>query len=392
MPLDEVSEEEVKISKEAVKKIFTLIAILFVLGLVVFAVANRDNLTPDKIQRWLKYDVFGSTDTGYPVEISGATINDGNFYGNDEISYVSDTSFVSLSSTGNEIGYNQISFSNPVLTVDNDNILIYDLGGKGYSIGTQKGVEKTFETEERIYTADINKKGYYCIVTKADGFFSKLIAYNSDNEQLYAYSFSEYYITNVSLNADGSGCVACGISSDNGSISSVAYVLDFSEKTPEATYTLDENVVCSVDYLDSNSVCIIGTNASFVLDIRKSQLIENNYNKMKLTSFDIDTDTSTFVVSLSRSGDGRQCSLEYINSDGEIVSVNDTEVSVESIDLYKNRIAVLDNNVVYLYDTDKNFIGEAQAGNGSKAIRLESSSSVYVLGINEIRKIIEFTE
>lgn len=390
MPLDEVSEEEVKISKDAIKKILTLVAILLVLGLAVFAVANRDNLTPEKIQRWIKYDLFGSTDTGFPVEIIGTSIDYNNFGGDDGICYVSDTSFVSLSYTGNELGYDQISYSNPVLSLCGEKVLIYNLGGKGFAVGDVKGIANKFDTENDIYTADINNQGDYCVVTKTDGYLSKLIAYNSDNEQLYAYSFSEYYITNVAINENGDGCVAFGVSGSNGSLSTIAYVLDFSSDTPNATYSLDENLVYQAEYFNTNTICIVGSDSSYVLNIKTAELKEINYNKMQLTAFDIDTDTDNFIVSLSRTGDGRQCSLEYIDSKGEIISVNDTEYAVESIDLYKNRIVVLDNNVAYLFDTNKTQLGKADAGNGSKTIKLDSSSSAYVLGINEIRKIIEF--
>ena len=197
-------------------------------------------------------------------------------------------------------------------------------------------------------------------------------------------------MTAVALNNDGKSCVACGLTGKDGSISSVAYVLDFAKEEPIATFSLDDNTIYDVEYLDGGTVCIIGSQASFTLDIGSSNLNQIDYNQMKLTSFDINTDTASFILSLSRSGDGRKCSLEYINKSGEIVNVNDTELSCESISLYKNRLAVLQNNTCYLFDTDGTKIGKAKTGNGSLAVKLDSPSTAYILGINEIRKIIEF--
>ncbi|MBQ5347130.1 MAG: hypothetical protein IIU39_03660 [Ruminococcus sp.] len=111
---------------------------------------------------------------------------------------------------------------------------------------------------------------------------------------------------------------------------------------------------------------------------------------MQLTAFDINTDTNSFVLSLSRSGDGRTCSIEYINGAGEIVNVNDTNLTIKSIDLYKNRIAALDSDTCYVYDTDGRKIGKANAGNGSKAVRLGNTNEAYILGINELRRIVQF--
>lgn len=390
MPLEEYEDDRTEISKPAVKRILIIAGIILVLGLITFAVANRDSLTPERIGNWFKYDVLGSKDTGFPVDIQGSGITQGNFLYNGNITYVSDTAFVTLSNDGNEMAYNQITFAEPEIVADGDKVIVYNLGGIGYAVGTQTELSNTKDTKEDIFTADINSKGYYCVVTKADGYLSKLHVYNNHNEKLYSYSFSDYYVTSVALNNDGTGCVACGLAGKDGSISSVAYVLDFAKEEPKATFSLDDNTIYDVEYLDGGNVCMIGSQASFTLDIGGANLNQIDYNQMQLTSYDINTDTASFVLSLSRSGDGRKCSLEYINKAGEIVSVNDTELACESISLYKNRLAVLQNNTCYLFDTEGTKIGKAKTGNGSLAVKLESPSTAYILGINEIRKIIKF--
>ncbi|MCH5298981.1 MAG: hypothetical protein J1E96_04370 [Ruminococcus sp.] len=390
VPLEEYNDERTQISKPAVKRIFICLALIIVLGLVVFLISNSDSLTPDRISNWLKYDVFGSHDNGYPVQIIGTSINDGNFLCDGDISYVSDTSFESLSSTGNEIGYNQHSFAKPVMCTAGDNVLIYNLGGNGFVTGTKKQLGSTKDTEKYIITADINSRGYYAVVTEADGYLSKLFVYNNDKEKVYTYSFAEYYITSVALNDAGTGCVVCGVTGDNGSLLGAAYVLDFTSEEPVATYPLDENIIYGVEYLNSSTVCMVGNSSAYMLNIGASKLSQVEYQQMELTAFDIDSDTDSLVLSLSRSGDGRKCSIEYVNRDGEVLAVNDTDCEISSISLYKNRIAALDNTTCYLFDTAGNELGDADAGIGAKAIRLENTANAYVLGINEIRKISEF--
>jgi len=325
MPLEDYDKESAEISKPAVKKILILIAGIVVLGLVIFAVANRDNLTPEKITRWITYDLLGASDDGYPVTIQGTNVNEGNFVcDGSEVCYVSDTVYQSLASNGNEIGYSQISFSKPVMVSSGEYVLIYDLGGHEYVTGTKEQLNEIRKAESEIFTADVNSRGDYCLVTKADGYLSKVIAYNKYNEKHYAYSFADYYVTTVAINDNGNGLTACGISGKNGSMSTVAYVLDFSAEKPEAVHSLGENVVYSVEYLNSNVSCVIGSNSSFLINNRKDELKVVEYNQMLLTSFDIDKNTSKFIISLSRSGDGNQCTLQYIGSDGKVIHTNET--------------------------------------------------------------------
>ncbi|MBR1730993.1 MAG: hypothetical protein IJ725_00975 [Ruminococcus sp.] len=392
MPLEEYKQQSVEISKTAVKRILIVVGILLVLGLVVFAIANRENLTPEKISNWFRYDVLGSHDTGYPVKVVGTTVNEGNFYGDNGVTYISDTAYESVSPTGNELCYTRHSFSKPMLNCDGDNVIVYNLGGNGYAIGTKKALNrfKTTKEENYIITADINSEGYYCVVTQADGYLSKLFVYNKDNEQVYAYSFAQYYINAVSLNNNGTGCVACGVSGDSGSLSGIAYILDFTREEPTATFSLDENFVYDVKYLSSSKACLVCSNSSFMLDIGGGSLNQVDYGNMELTAYDIDADTDTLTLSLSRSGDGRLCSIEYIDSSGKVINVNDTKHSIESISVYKNHIGILDSGECYIYDTDGKKLGKAEAGNGAVAIRLEDVDKAYVLGINDIKKITEF--
>ena len=392
VPLDEPSSDNVEISKTAVKRIIIVVVIMLVLGLVVFAIANRDNLTPEKISNWVKYDLLGSSDTGYPVKIIGTNVNDNNFVCDSGVAYVSDTAYVSLSSEGNELCYNRHSFSKPIINTDGEKVLVYNLGGSGYAVGDKKKLSavQTTKDEKYIYTGDVATNGYYCIVSETNGYLSKIFVYNADNEQVFAYSFADYYINAVALNNTGTGCVACGVTGDNGSLSSIAYVLDFEKEEPVATYSLDENTVYDVKYLTSSKVCIVASGSAFTLDIGSGNLKQIDYGSMTLTAYDIDCDTDCLVLSLSRSGDGRLCSIQYINSDGKPIKVIDTKRSIDSISLYKNRIAILDAGECCLYDTEGKGLGKSDAGTGAKSVRLEDLNRAYVLGINEIRKITEF--
>lgn len=390
VPLDEYNDEQPEISKDAVKRILIVVAVLFALGLVVFAVANRDAFSPDRLSHWFKYDLLGSGDKDFPVSIIGSTVNSGNFKSDGDVMYVSDTSFAAIGNTGNEIGYNQHGFANPILCTAGNNVLIYNLGGNGFVTGTKEKLNKTKDTDYYVLTADINDKGYYCVVTQTDGYLSKIFVFNNNKEKIYTYSFSDYYINSVALNSNGTGCVACGVTGDNGSLLGIAYVLDFSQEKPVATYNLDDTTIYGVEYFNSNNVCMVGSNSAYTLDIGAGALKQVEYKNMLLTGYDINTDTNSFVLSLSRSGDGRTCSIQYINSAGETINVNDTNLAIESISLYKNRIAALDSDKCYLFDTDGNQLGKADAGNGSKAVRLSNADVAYVLGINEVRRILRF--
>lgn len=389
VPLEDYEAEDPKVTKYAVKKILKVFLIIVACCLVVFIFANREKLTYDNIKNWVQYELLGhGTGDGYPVSIVGTNVNQGNFLSIDNyIAYASDTSFVTLSSNAYEIFNTQLSYSKPVIKNSNSKILVYNLDGKGYQINSVDKNLYSGEAPDKIFVADINSSGAYVLVTQSDGYLCKLYAYNNNNKQIYAYSFSEYYITDVALSADGKGAVACGVSTQNGTTVSAIYVLDFSSEKPKSISKIDKNIIYSVKYLSNNSVCAVGSNGSFVLNTSNSQLAKNDYQEKTLTCYDINRDTGCFTVSLSRSGDGRSCDILYFNSEGKLINTISTELKITSISLYKDKIAALSQNTVYVYNRDGKLIYTESAGTDAREVKICSDSSAYILGISEIRQI-----
>lgn len=388
VPLENYEEETTRVSSVDAKKIVKIVIVLVVLGLIVFAFANRSRLTPENISNWLKYDVLGQGDgEGYPTNIVGTNVNTENIIcvGN-TLSYASDTSFVTLSSNASEIENYQLSYATPVISNSGNNLLVYGLGGKEFHIGTTNEITYTGKTDSNIFTGDISSSGVYGIVTETSGYLSKLIVYNKENKQIFAYSFADYYVTAISINPDGTQCVAFGLSAKEGTMSGAIYVLDFNSKEPLEIYEISENAVLRAEYLSSNEVCLIGNNASYVLNISKGELNENSYDKMMLTAYEVSEDTGTFAISLSRSGDGHSCTVQSFNTAGDKTLEIETDYKINSLSLMHGNIYVLEGNTVHCFDYNKNEISKGDAGSGAKNIKISSDGSVYVLGVNEIRK------
>lgn len=388
VPLDDYEEETTRVSSVDAKKIVKIVILLLILGLIVFAFANRNSLTPENISNWFKYDVLGQGDgKGYPVNIVGTNVDANNMItvGN-TISYASDTSFVTLSSNASEIQNYQLSYASPVISNNGNNLLIYSLGGKEFNVGTTNEITYAGKTDDNIFTGDISGSGVYGVVTQTSGYLSKLYIFNKENKQIYAYSFSDYYITSLSINPSGTQCIACGISAKEGSFSGIVYVLDFKQEEPLGTYEINENVIYRSEYFSSNEACLIGDTASYLMSTSDGALTENSYNQMLLTAYEVNENTGNYSISLSRTGDGHSCTVKTFNSSGETVSEIETDYKISALTLQKGDIYILENSNVHCYDFSGNEKRTGDAGSGAKQIKVSSDGTVFVIGVNEIRK------
>ena len=377
------------------KTIVLCSVILLVLLLSVFIFSNRDRLSFSSVKNWVEYGVLNkNSEEKFPVSTDGDVINSGNFSRvNRDLVYASDTKFAILNNYGRTVFSNPQAYSSPVLNraADSDLSLVYNLGGTGYSIYNLDSTIFTGEAQDNIVVADISKSGNYALVTEKDGYLSKLYVYEQDDnkkdKQIYAYSFADYYITSVSLDNKGTTAVLTGISAHEGKQISCVYVLDFTKEEPVVFKEFEDNIFYYVDHLSNNNICIIGESSTYTFNMFTKSFKETKYEGKTLTAFDVNTDTNTYALSLSRSGDGRKCDILVFTTSGKLRNTISTELKITSLSTYKNRVAALGDNSVYLYTKEGLELSVSDGGLSPNAVVLYSTNDAYVLGVSEIRRI-----
>ena len=221
VPLDDYEQEPARISPEVIKKILIGVLGALLLAVIVLAFAFRDKLTWNNISVWWNYEVMGAPSSGYPVNIVGSDVAQGNVaVTQNRVAYASDTSFVA-----------------------ENRFLIFGLGEKNYQLATFDKNGYSGTAAGNIYAGDVAPNGKYCLAVEGNGFYSELYAYDADNNRVYKYSFSEYYINSVAINMNGTGCIASGISNNNGEIKTGVYMLDFSKEEPVGKYEIDGDYI-----------------------------------------------------------------------------------------------------------------------------------------------------
>ena len=392
VPIDEYkeySQNEVKFDKKILKKTLIIFGVIIVLVLSVALFVNRDNITWDNFSTWFSESVVGSTDgEGYPTDIMGTTVSKGNFrLIGGRACYASDTSYVELSDTAGNIINSQLSFSNPVVRGTQNYSIVYGLSSKGYMINDAKKTKHKGTTQNLIFTADVNNRGEYCLVTEGSGYLSVLTAYNSDNEKLYEYSFADYYITCVSINDSGTGAVCCGVTTVNGAEHSKVYVLDFNSTKPVKEYEFTESVIYDSFYLSSDLVGAVANDAIYVMDFDSNTPEKTEFSSRTLKTYDYNPATKNLVVALSRSGDGRNCDILFFNSSGENEYTINSQYRVDAISTYKGVLGILSEGTAYILEEDGTVDAKTDPGNDAQSILLYDTDKAYVLGISEIREV-----
>ena len=382
MPLSEREASSAsKQSKWNAKKVIAAGVIVAILFGAVFFVANPDRFSVHNIVNFFNYGLLNrSSEESFPMDVFGESITAGNFVRRgQDICFSSDTKTQMLNNYGRSVFKTPHAFINPILKVSDKYALVYNLGGTGYQMIDSEGNAYSADTQDNIMLADVNSDGVYALVTQSSGYLSKLCVYNEKNEQIYAYSFADYYVTAAAVSSTGKQAVVAGVSALNGMDIASLYVLDFTRDTPLFFSEFENNILYDVDYLGERYACAVGRSASYVIHTGNGSVEVCDYEGRTQTAYDINPDTDTYTLSLSGSGDGRNCDIISFRSSGKQDRSFRVEEAVTALSTYKGRVVLLSNNTLYLYGKDGTGLSSKELVSDCHAIALYTGSDVYVL-------------
>ena len=388
-PIEEYERDsEIKKRKELPKpknkKVRTIVIIGIILVLAVGIAAVWKFISPDSLMGSLfSSQVKGD---GFPVKIKGKSVNASDMcIINNSLAYISETQFQMINSSGGVTVDKRIKYSSPAMKSCKNYSIIYDRQGNGYEIQSAVGTVYEGSVDDIIFQAVIIDNGCYAILSKSDGYTSKLTVFNKDNTQKYAYYFSECYAVSISLNKDATKAVVCGLDANEGSIVSKVYIIDFSNDKPESKIDFSNVTIYSAAFFDNGNVAIVGDKSAMVVTSDYKNKYEFTYNGYNLISKKIMQ--NNIILSLSPFEDGKSCELWNISQNGFITSTK-TDLAIVAVDVFGDNAAVLAGNTVSVFDIKKEkFLNEYNVELDSKGVTFLDEKTAYVLGTSEIRAI-----
>ena len=363
---------------------YRIIAALLIAVVLLIILENKDNLTPENIGNWIRTKAvgFGFGD-GYPAELTGSTALVGNFGAADGNLYVvSDTALTVLNGSAKEMFSARHSYNDPAVSEASGRYLLYNAGGTGYRVETSSGTEISGTSDSSITTGVICDSGKFALAVQPSDYASELRVYNKNGSLQYKYSFADSYITAVALNTDGTRAAVASTITHAGTLISRITVLDMSETEPIAEYESDGNLIFAVQWNRSGRVTAIGDTETLVSD--------TSYN---FTPYAYDGRTVTaYTLIFGRGGLRFQLCLRRRQ---HAAHFRDSAEPVESdlsgravwLSAAGNKVAALLSSSVV--STDLTTGRQEAACNvpaDTKSIAMADESTVYLLGVREIRK------
>lgn len=319
---------------------------------------------------------------GYPTRISGGTVI--NTVSNGLYYYVLTDTNITAYSSGGKIIFDELhGFSNPVLSVSDTRVLVYDQGGRSLYIYNLNGKIHTLQSENDIITASISKNGDFAVATLSDSYASVVTAYNNRFKEIYTWNSAKEIINNVLINPAGNRIAVSTFDVVSGQYVSKLSVLDFKSADPLHTLDLGDSPALSI----TNS----GGGISIVCNSKFKFLHWSKFNSNELSfSGEINyfrNSNNGILLTVNRANDRSDNTIVLVSKKGEKVSEFKINNSITDIQYYKGRVYSVCDTAVNIYDKSGNILKKGDCNYGTQKFAVLGSNSIAAVSDLEIEKI-----
>lgn len=196
-------------------------------------------------------------------------------------------------------------YGNPVVISSSKYALLYDLGGKQYSLynSFSKTVEEKLEYP--IFDAVIADTGEYAIVTSSQDYRSVLRVYNNDGTR-YDYNFTSSYIYSVAISKDGSRIAVALADGEGDGFGSEVRVYNVGKSDYRKAETSFSSVPLEINFFDNGNLCVVSREGVNVFT--RGLKLDESYQ----------TEKDVYVYSISEDGVAIAC-LDKNGSESQVV-------------------------------------------------------------------------
>ncbi len=390
MAVTDVSVLKKKRKNKKLMKLTMKMLAFIIVGVIILVVINTYNIWYPKLDGILsKIPQMASETTensdDFPITFSGGTSYQLDTMG-DNIAIIDDSHYHLHSKSGKEILSVQHAYNAPTLTVSENKSLIYDLGGKGFSLISKYNQVYEINTDFPILLARLSGNDYAVVVTKHDHFTSYLMIYDKNGNNIFNYG-SVQHIIDVTFNLENDGCYITTLDSVGGVIvTKILYYkfgdIDYDIKSNPIPIWETENIETmpiETSLIGDDKIILFGDKAVAYYDTTGKMLYSYDY-AYDLVGYSCGENLAVLIFN---NNEIRSSNLLMIDTFTGLSNTKTLDFSSENAQIYENMIYIHNKDRIHIYSSDGKDLGELNFDSKYNDFRI-LDDFIYLLGYDKI--------
>lgn len=330
-------------SKFKVAKFITLaVLIFFILSMITLF---RSEITVENFRYLARnFDTSGSGYTGSHTSVYYDVNGERSvsLYRND-IAVVTQNSVNLYNTLGNNVLSSAESYLTPTVVSGGKYLLVYDLGGTGYSVYNNFSKLSSGAMDYQIRDAATSSGGTFAIVTKATEYQSAVYVYDTDFNNI-SRIYKDKYVVDVQVNSNKNEVLLLSEYVEDGDFSAEIMICSPDSSSAVASYTITGALPVSAKYADNGSFSVLCDNGLYFFDY--------DCNLVNTYSFNGEIPTecycwgSNVLLAFNQNIVGYDSYLTVFNTAGVVMGTAEISEQIFDIEAYGKSVFVLHDDYV----------------------------------------------
>ena len=342
------------------KRIITIcISLILTVSVIIFCLTSPTG----PIERITNaFALMGEGD--YPAVLSGTNVLSLQTLGNKYFA-LTNSHLCGYNYSGKNFMLLQHNFSNPVLKVSEERVLIYNRESNKFIIANNSEALFDENLEQSIFCADISYNGSVAFVCDSPSYAAQIKVFDKNMEQYYTWYLADGLISDIAVSNDGQYVAFAVLKVKNGAFLSEIYCLDTEKDEPLYIKELLNETVYKIESVSSSNFIYTSDKKIAFLNWESGEVTNsNNYGSPSYYVY-----TSGYHLALY--GEAGHSNIVLFDSSGKINYEFEYDGIIDDISVFDGRIYILSGNkVVYFNISDKN----------NEIVSLDSRPE-YILGV-----------
>ena len=331
-------------------KTLSLFALLFTIIISVLFFA--DGMTYDNIQM-LANVIDSEYNSSFSDESFGVTYNSDStsvFAPYDKNLIVATSSEVSLYNMyGRKLYSYQTDYENPFIVSSDSLYIVYDLGGKKFSVYNKTGqIYENSNCEYAIVSAAASDSGRFCISTKSRENTTSVLVYNKKCKLIGKYENGRH-LSSLAISDNGEYLAISTLTAENGNYNSVLSVYKIDRAELVYTVTNRNKLPLKTFFARSNRVVLCCDDEFFVYN--KKGIMESSYvyNAEQLSGISFNGDDK-LALSFSYENSNTKSYMNIVDTSGRVIYNNLNMDRISHMVFSGDDLCVLQNDAIMICD------------------------------------------
>lgn len=365
-----------KLRRERFVRIFAAIVAVILLTCVILSFALPVGLYENLV------NLFALIGGGsYPITISGTnvinSVSNGSYY-----YLLTDTNIAAYSNNGKIVFDELHGFANPVMSVSETRVLVYDQGGRVAYIYNLGGLIHTVETEYDIICASISRNGEVAISTHSDKYASTVSVYNKNNKQIFIWNSAIDIVNNVIVDPSGKKFAATTLGVVAGQYNNKLQIFDINSDSADPIHSVDLGASLPMSLANTGKGLSLACN---------DQYKYINWKKFTTTNIDVSGQINKFrstnkgaLFTYSLANNQSDNTVVFVSKKGEKVCEFNVKGAITDIQYSNGRIYCISDTVISIFDTEGSLLRNGNCDFGVRKFAVLSSNSIATISDTDI--------